>query len=166
MANDMTVILVFAAVLALVAVGLVAYGALRIGRAVDAKTWTPVAAVILERRVIEEPVMVEQFLPSYYPVVRYRYESAAGPRESRAFSVAPKDYRSFDRLAVDRTLAAYAEGSEVVAYVCPRDDSRAILRRSVSRLMMSHYLAVLLGGLLVLVASALTIMLAWPGATA
>jgi hypothetical protein len=76
-------------------------------------------------------------------------------KESSRYSVATEDYRSFDRLDVDQALSEYQVGARTVARVCPSDSGRAVLHACVSKATMSHYLAVLAGGVLVLSACAL-----------
>jgi hypothetical protein len=139
-------------VLTVVGMGFIAYGALNVARALRVKGWRPVPAVVIERQVLSVPVLVEQFQTAYYPVVRFRYETPVGVNESTRYSVVPKDYRSFDRLAVDKELLPYPVGAQVTAFLCPSDPRLAVLRSSVSRATMSHYLAVLLGGVLVVLA--------------
>lgn len=158
----MSLVLLFAAGVALVSLGLVAYGLARVVQSLRTRTWRPVAAVIADRRVVEEPVFVEQFLPTYFPSVRFRYQTPSGPKESCAMSVAPKDWRSFSRLAAEQELMPYPVGAEVIAYVCPQNPDMAVLRRGVSRQTMSHYLAVMIGGALTLSAVVVTLVLLRP----
>jgi Ca2+/Na+ antiporter len=147
-----TVLLVVAA---LGGAALVCYGAASVVRALRVRTWREVSAVVLERQIASTQVHVRQFHTAYYPVVRFRYETPHGQNESSAFSVAKNDYRSFDRLAVERELQEYEPGRTVTAYVSPSNPSQAVLRAQVSSSSMNHYLAVLSGGVLVLVACAL-----------
>ncbi len=118
------------------------------------KRWPRTTAVILEQGIACEPVVIGQAYPAYYLVVRFRYESTTGARESDKFSLLVKDYRSFDRRVVEQELLQFPVGASVAALVCPSDPSVAVLR-TVSKRTTSHYMALLLGGTLLLLACAL-----------
>jgi hypothetical protein len=141
-------------VLTVAGISLAATGALRLYRVLGVKRWPRTTAVILEQSIGCEPVVIEQAHPSYYPVIRFRYESAHGARESDKFSIVPKDYRSFDRRVVEQELKQFPLGATVTALICPSNPSMAVLR-AVSTRTTSHYMALLLGGTLVLLACAL-----------
>jgi Protein of unknown function (DUF3592) len=131
---------------------LAAYGFIGVLRALRVRSWREVRAVVIERQVAATHVHIGQFHTAYYPVVRFRYETASGPKESCAFSIARNDYRSFERGAVEKVLEPYEPGCTVSAYVSPSNPSEAVLRATVSRTTWSHYVAVTSGGTLVLAA--------------
>jgi hypothetical protein len=64
--------------LALVGAGFVGYGAYNVMRALRVRSWRPVDAVVIERRVLTTPVLIGQWHTAYYPFARFRYETPRG----------------------------------------------------------------------------------------
>lgn len=130
---------------------LTGYGLIQLRRARSVMFWVPVSATVLQVSVGECFTAGESGgYFEYFPLVRFSYLTSSGAHESDRFSLAKEDYRDYSKAAIETLLQTYPVGSKVTAYVSPRNQALAVLQRAVSRKRQSHYLAVAIGGFLVI----------------
>lgn len=139
-----------------IGVALSTWGYFQLMRVRTVRMWPPIRAVILTSE------LGEVFIPGesggyyeYFPIVRFSYSTSMGEQHSSRYSPAVDDNRDTDKAAVLKVLAAYTPGANVTAYI-PSDYSElAVLHQTVSHKRRSHYLAMVVGGFIVISVSLL-----------
>lgn len=129
---------------------LVFYGVAAIGKTSAARRWPLVPAQIIEAKI------AEKFLPARYrysvfvPSVRFVYVVAGERYTSGRITLATADHQSCRRAEVATLLEAYPVGASVIARVDPKKPTCAVLLERASPARRQHYLAVALGGLVLI----------------
>lgn len=113
------------------------------------KKWIPVDVNVTSARVkcveqAEVYVKIERFIP----IIHYTYEVEGVYFEGRDVSIDRNGWISNERKEVESLVTELSEKAS--AYYNPRDFSKSVLTRDVSKKRKSHYYATAFSGLLVL----------------
>lgn len=119
--------------------------------------WPAVPAQLVDLQVAtRREAQVFIFVPVYQPVARYRYAVHGQRHESQRVCLDPQGARYYDRGEAQALAERLA--SDARAYYDPQDPATAVLVRQVSSRRLSHYRALVSGGLIVV---AVALVLAW-----
>ena len=135
-------------------VALATYALAVLRRCHVASTWETRPGRIISASIENVFVPNEASNTEYRPRVAYEYESAHGVRTGSMFAVSPSLFRAGAWGDVSNLLLSYMPGAEITAKVCPTASEWAVLRTDMLPRRRSHVLAALLGGVLVMLISA------------
>lgn len=138
--------------LVLAGAALLAAGLWRLRQLRRVARWPSVPAQVIDLQVaaLREP-QVFIFVPVYQPVARYRYEVNGQRYESRRVCLDAQGARYYDRR--DAQALADRIAADACAYHEPGNPAAAVLVRQVSGRRLSHYRALVSGGVIVLTAA-------------
>lgn len=138
----------------LLGAALAGHGARWLSRVAAVKNWPTVEGTVLESEVRELAVPYRTHVSvHHYPSVRVEYYAGGGRRTAEGFTIAPRDHADVDPEAARSLLASYRPGTRVAVRLSPRDPGTAVLHTEVSRRTRSHYLALVIAGILIIGAS-------------
>lgn len=133
-----------------IGIGLSAHGLISLRRAARVRSWLRAPARVLSTSVGEVAVPGRVSMHTHYhPVVEFEYATTRGRFTARGYAIPEEDPLSLDPDDVRALLHPYPDGAEISVYVSPDDHTRAVVHPGLSRRRRSHYIAEVVGGLLV-----------------
>lgn len=129
--------------------GFLAYGTMRLHEALGVRHWPRTTAKVIGSRV-DAGAESARYGPLvfHYPVVTFEYEWQGVRYTAEAVSAFTEDYRSYEPIDAERLARHYMPGQEMMVFVSPRNPARAAVVADPSPRLRSHFLALIVGGLL------------------
>jgi hypothetical protein len=143
----------------LVAIGigviLVYEGFTRLRPLYNVREWPRVTGLIVSSTIKEQDLMYLQGHPAVYaPDIAFSYDASEEKRTSGHFSADSDGFWFHQRQRAVELKNKYPDGAAVDVFVCPANPSFAVLNAELDPKRRSHFLALLVGGLLLLMVDA------------
>lgn len=137
-------------VLIVVGGALAGYGAVRLVQTLGSRNWRKTTGTIDSAEIGEYSLSESQYRRQtyYYPIIVFSFQLGARQIQSRNAAADLRSHWSPDKAEIESAMKQYEAGNTVTVYVNPRRPSHSVLWPGLSRYRRSHYLAILVGGIL------------------
>ena len=127
------------------------FGSFKLYQTVRTKSWNKATGEIKSVDLGKFSVAETEYFRStyYYPEVTFSYDVQGRRFESNTIAADIKSHWSKNRAEVESILARYAPGVTTTVYYNPGSPHESVILPGLSRYRISHYSAIIVGGILV-----------------